>query len=174
MKGVFGWVVTFGKAVVSCGLCKNNCEKNRKPFGWTTVIFYQKTVKRTHISSTIIPMRPSRGREAAWGGRGASTTMRAGTRAHQSRAVHPPDKACGALVGGEVRGTEEVVARGRREWSKKRTQTGILHNQWQVGNLYVQKPVKVGENAFGSVLVKSWLWKKMLPPGRSKTNFRRL
>jgi len=27
--------------------------------------------------------------------------MRAETRAHQSRAAHPPDKACGALAGGE-------------------------------------------------------------------------
>ena len=105
-------------------------------------------------------MGPSRRRGAAWGGRGASTTMRAETRAHQSRAAHPPDKACGALAGGEVRGAEEVVARGRRERRKKGTQTGILHNQWQVGNLYVQKPVKVGESAFGSVLVKNWLWKK--------------
>jgi len=51
--------------------------------------------------------------------------MRAETRAHQSRAAHPPDKACGALAGGEVRGAEEAVARGRRERRKKRIQTGI-------------------------------------------------
>ena len=52
-------------------------------------------------------------------------TMRAGTRAHQSRAVHPPDKTCGALAGEEVRGAEEAVTRGRRERCKKKTQTGI-------------------------------------------------
>ena len=105
----------FGKAAVSCWPWKNSCEKSRRPFGWAAVIFYQKTVKGTHISSTIILMWPFRGRGAAWGGRGASTTMRAGTCAHQSRATYPPDKACGALAGGEVRGAEEVVARGRRE-----------------------------------------------------------
>ena len=104
-------------------------------------------------------MRPSQGRGAAWGGRGASTTMRVETRTHQSRAAHPPDKACGALAGEEVRGAEEAVARGRRERHKKNTNR-YLHNQWQVGNLYAQKSVKVGESAFGSVLVKNWLWKK--------------
>ena len=119
---------------MSCGPWKNSCEKSRRPFGWTAVIFYQKTVKRTHISSTIISMRPSRGRGAAWGGRGASMTMRAGTRAHQSRAAHPPDKACGALAGGEVRGAEEAVARGRRERRKKRIQTGIyiINGKWVI------------------------------------------
>ena len=92
-------------------------------------------------------------------------TMRSGMRAHQSRAVHPPDKACGALAGGEVRGAEEAVASGRRERCKKKNTNRYLHNQWQVGNLYVQKPIKVEESAFGSVLVKSWLWKKkLLPP----------
>jgi len=45
--------------------------------------------------------------------------MRVETRAHQSRAAHPPDKACGALAGEEVRGAEEAVARGRRERRKK-------------------------------------------------------
>ena len=99
-------------------------------------------------------MRPSQGRGAAWGGRGASTTMRVETRTHQSRAAHPPDKACGALAGGEVRGAEEAVARGRRERRKKNTNM-YLHNQWQVGNLYAQKAVKVGESAFESILMKS-------------------
>jgi len=116
--------VTFEKTVVSCGPWKNSCEKIRRPFGWVAVIFYQKTVKGTHISSTIIPMGPSRGRGAAWGGRGASTTMRAGTRAHKSRAAHPLDKACDALPGGEGRGAQKAVARGRRE-RRKKTQTGI-------------------------------------------------
>ena len=148
--------MTFGKAAVSCGPRKNSCEKSRRPFGWAAVIFYQKTVKGTHISSTIISMRPSQGRGAAWGGRGASTTMRVETRTHQSRAAHPPDKACGALAGEEVRGAEEAVARERRERRKKNTNR-YLHNQWQMGNLYVQKPIKVEESAFGSVLVKSWL-----------------
>jgi len=98
------------------------------------VIVYQKIVKETHISSTIISMRPSQGRGAAWGGRGASTTMRVETRTHQSRAAHPPDKACGALAGGEVRGAEEVVARGRRERRKKRIQTGIyiINGKWVI------------------------------------------
>jgi hypothetical protein len=27
VKGVFGWAVAFGKAVVNCGLWKNCCEK---------------------------------------------------------------------------------------------------------------------------------------------------
>jgi len=60
--------------------------------------------------------------------------MRAETRAHQSRAAHPPDKACGALAGGEVRGAEEVVARGRRERRKKRIQTGIyiINGKWVI------------------------------------------
>ena len=80
--------------------------------------------------------------------------MRAGTRAHQSRDMHPPDKACGALAGEEVRGAEEAVARGRRERRKKNTNQ-YLHNQWQVGNLYAKKSVKVGESAFGSILMKS-------------------
>jgi len=133
---------------------KTAVKKIRKPFGWAAVIFYQKTVKRTHISSTIISMRPSQGRGAAWGGRGASTTMRVETRTHQSRAAHPPDKACGALAGEEVRGAEEAVTRGRRERCKKNTNR-YLHNQWQVGNLYAQKSVKVGESAFGSILMKS-------------------
>ena len=93
----------FGKAAVSCWPWKNSCEKSRRPFGWAAVIFYQKTVNGTHVSSTIILMRPSRERGAAWGGRGASTTMRAGTRAHKSRAAHPLDKACDALPGGEGR-----------------------------------------------------------------------
>ena len=66
-------------------------------------------------------MRHSQGRGAAWGGRGAATTMRVETRTHQSRAAHPPDKACGALAGEEVRGAEEAVARGRRERRKKNT-----------------------------------------------------
>ena len=82
--------------------------------------------------------------------------MRAETRAHQSRAAHPPDKACGALAGEEVRGAEEADTRGRRERCKKNTNR-YLHNQWQVGNLYAQKLVKVEESAFGSVLVKIWL-----------------
>ena len=151
--------MTLGKAVVSCGPRKNSYEKSRRPFGWAAVIFYQKTVKGTHISSTIIPMRPSRERGAAWEGRGASTTMRAGTRAHKSKAAHPLDKACDALPGGEGRGAQEAVARGRRERQKKNTNR-YLHNQWQMGNLYVQKPIKVEESAFGSVLVKNWLWKK--------------
>ena len=59
--------------------------------------------------------------------------MRAETRAHQSRAAHLPDKACGALAGGEVRGAEEAVARGRRERrKKKRTQIGIyiINGKW--------------------------------------------
>ena len=95
--------MTFGKAAVSCWPWKNSCEKSRRPFGWAAVIFYQKTVKGTHISYTIIPMRHSRERGAAWEGHGASTTMRAGTRAHKSRAAHPLDKACDALPGGEGR-----------------------------------------------------------------------
>ena len=99
--------------------------------------------------------------------------MRVETRTHQSRAAHPPDKAFGALAGEDVRGAEEAVARGRRERRKKNTNM-YLHNQWQVGNLYAQQPVKVGESAFGSVLVKNWLWKKNVATGRSKTNFRRL
>ena len=119
-------------------------------------------------------MRPSQGRGAAWGGRRASTTLRAETRAHQSRAAHPPDKAYGALAGGEVRGAEEAVASGRRERCKKKNTNRYLHNQWQVGNLYAQQLVKVGESTFGSVLVKNWLWKKNVATGRSKTNFRRL
>ena len=147
--------MTFGKAAISCGPRKNSYEKSRRPFGWAAVIFYQKTVKGTHISSTIIPLQPSRERGAAWGGRGASTTMRAGTRAHQSRDMHPPDKACGALAGGEVRGAEEAVASGRRERCKKKNTNRYLHNQWQLGNLYAQKAVKVGESAFGSILMKS-------------------
>ena len=81
-------------------------------------------------------MRPSRGRVAAWGGRRASTTLRAETRSHQSRAAHPPDKAYGALAGGEVRGAEEAVASGRREQRKKKNTNRYLHNQWKVGNLY--------------------------------------
>ena len=148
--------MTFEKTAISCWPWKNSCEKSRRPFGWAAVIFYQKTVKGTHISSTIIPMRPSRGRGAAWGGRGASTTMRTETHAHQSTA-HPPDKACGALARGEGRGAEEAVASGRRERRKKKNTNRYLHNQWQVGNLYAQKPVKVEESAFGSVLVKRWL-----------------
>ena len=123
--------MTFGKADVSCGPRKNSYEKSRRPFGWAAVIFYQKTVKGTHISSTIIPMRPSRERGAAWEGRGASTTMRAGTRAHHSRAAYPPDKACGALAGGE--------GRAPRKWSRdggesdvKKTQIGIyiINGKW--------------------------------------------
>ena len=51
--------------------------------------------------------------------------MRAETRAHQSRAAHSPDKACGALAGEEVRGAEEAVARGRRDRRKKRIQISI-------------------------------------------------
>ena len=93
-------------------------KKSRRPFGWAAVIFYQKTVKGTHVSSTIIPMRPSRERGAAWGGRGASTTMRAGTRAHKSKAAHPLDKACDALPGGEGRGAQEEVASGRERRKK--------------------------------------------------------
>ena len=80
--------------------------------------------------------------------------MRAGTCAHQSRATYPPDKACGALAGWEVRGAEEAVVSGRRERRKKKNTNRYLHNQWQVGNLYVQKPIKVEESAFGSLLVK--------------------
>ena len=89
------------------------------------------------------------------GGRGASTTMRVETRTHQSRAAHPPDKACGALEGEEVRGAEEAVARGRRERRKKNNTNRYIHNQWQVDNLYAQKLVKVGESVFGSILMKS-------------------
>jgi len=48
--------------------------------------------------------------------------------------------------------------------SDEKNTNRYLHNQWQVGNLYVQKPIKVEESAFGSVLVKNWLWKKMLLP----------
>ena len=81
--------------------------------------------------------------------------MRAETRSHQSRAAHPPDKACGALAGWEVRGAEEAVASGRRERRKKKNTNRYLHNQCQVGNLYAQKSVKVGESAFGSILMKS-------------------
>ena len=79
--------------------------------------------------------------------------MRVETRTHQSSAARPPDKACGALAGEEVRGAKEAVVRGRRERRKKNTNR-YLHNQWQVGNLYAQKSVKVGENAFGSLLMK--------------------
>ena len=124
--------MTFGKAAVSCWPWKNSCEKNRRPFGWAAVIFYQKTVKETHISFTIIPMRPSRERGAAWGGRGASTTMRAGTRAHKSKAAHPLDKACDALPGGEGRGAQEEVASGRER--RKKTQTGIyiINGKWVI------------------------------------------
>ena len=75
--------------------------------------------------------------------------MRAVRRAHQSRAAQPLDKACGALAGWEVRGAdEEAVARGGRERHKQNTNC-YLHNQWQVDNLYAQKPVKVGKCAFG-------------------------
>ena len=125
--------MTFGKVAVSCGPRKNSYEKSRRPFGWAAVIFYQKTVKGTHISYTIIPMRPSRERGAVWEGRGASTTMRAGTRAHKSRAAHPLDKACDALPGGEGRGAQEAVARGRRE-RRKKTQTGIyiINGKWVI------------------------------------------
>ena len=50
------------------------------------------------------------------GSGGASTMTRAVRRAHQSRAAQPPNKARGALAGGEVRGAgEEAIARGRRE-----------------------------------------------------------
>ena len=113
--------MAFGKGVMSCGLWKNSYEKSRRPFGWAAVIF-EKTVKGTHISSTTIPTRPSRGRGVAWEGCGASTMMRAVRRAHQSRAAQPLDKACGALAGWEVRGAdEEAVARGGRERHKKNT-----------------------------------------------------
>ena len=47
---------------------------------------------------------------------------------------------------------------------RKKNTNWYLHNQWQVGNLYAQQPVKVGESAFGSVLVKNWLWKKKMLP----------
>ena len=59
--------------------------------------------------------------------------MRTETRAHQSRAAHPPDKACGALAGEEMRGAEEAVTRGRREQCKK-TQTGIyiINGKWVI------------------------------------------
>jgi len=50
--------MAFGKGFMSCGLWKNSYEKNRRPFGWAAVIF-EKTVKGTHISSTIIPIWPS-------------------------------------------------------------------------------------------------------------------
>ena len=125
--------MTFGKAAVTCGPRKNSYEKSRRPFGWAAVIFYQKTVKGTHISSTTIPTRRSRGRGAVWGGRRASTTTGAGTHAHQSRAAQPPNKARGALAGGEVRGAgEEAIARGRRERRKRRTQTSIyvINGRW--------------------------------------------
>jgi len=60
--------------------------------------------------------------------------MRVETRTHQSRAVHPPDKACGALAGEEVRGADEAVTRGRRERCKKKTQTGIyiINDKWVI------------------------------------------
>ena len=80
--------------------------------------------------------------------------MRAETRAHQSRAAHPPDKACGALV---ARGAPRKRSREGGESDVKKNTNRYLHNQWQVGNLYAQKPVKVEESAFGSVLVKNWL-----------------
>ena len=113
---------------------KTAVKKSRRPSSSAAVIVYQKTVKGTHISSTIISMRPSQGRGAAWGGRGASTTMRVETRTHQSRAAHPPDKACGVLAGEEVRGAEEAVARGRRERRKKRIQIGIyiINGKWVI------------------------------------------
>ena len=79
--------------------------------------------------------------------------MRARTRAHKSRAAHPLDKACDALPGGEGRGAQEEVARGQER--RKKNTNWYLHNQWQMGNLYVQKPIKVEESAFGSLLVKS-------------------
>ena len=163
---MFGWAVTFEKTVVSCGPWKNSCEKSRRSFGWAAIFFYQKIVKGTHISSTIIPMGPSRGRGAAWGGRGASTTMRAGTRTRRTRLV---------VRWREGRwGAPRKRSREGGESDVKKNTNRYLHNQWQVNNLYAQKLVKVGESAFGSVLVKSWLWKKNVATGRSKTNFRRL
>ena len=83
--------------------------------------------------------------------------MRAETRAHQSRAAHPPDKACDVWPGGGGRGgAPRKRSREGGENDEKNTNR-YLHNQWQVGNLYVQKPIKVEESDFGSVLVKSWL-----------------
>ena len=78
--------------------------------------------------------------------------MRAETRAHQSRAAHPSDKACGALV---TRGAPSKRSREGGESDVKKNTNRYLHNQWQVGNLYAQKSVKVGESAFGSILMKS-------------------
>ena len=110
--------------------------KIKRPFGWTAIFFIKKLLREPTYHPQSPRCGPQEGaRGAAWGGRGASTTMRVETRTHQSRAAHPPDKACGALAGEEVRGAEEAVARGRRERRKKNTNR-YLHNQWQVGNLY--------------------------------------
>ena len=78
--------------------------------------------------------------------------MRAEMRAHQSRAAHPPDKACGALV---ARGAPRKRSREGGESDVKKNTNWYLHNQWQVGNLYAQKSVKIGESAFGSILMES-------------------
>ena len=132
---MFGWAVTFGKVVVSCGPWKNSCENQKAIWLGSDNFFIKKLLREPTYhpqSSRCGPLEGARG--AAWGGRGASMMMRAETRAHQSRAAHPPDKACGGLAGGEVRGAEEAVARGRRERRKKRIQTGIyiINGKWVI------------------------------------------
>ena len=88
-------------------------------------------------------------------GRARSLNNDEGRDAHSSEQGRAPAGQglwCAGGRGGE--GAEEAVARGRRERRKKNTNR-YLHNQWQVGNLYAQQPVKVGESAFGYVLVKN-------------------
>ena len=117
------WAVGHGKTAV----------KIKRPFGWAAVIFYQKTVKGTHISSTIIPMRPSRERGAAWGGRGDSTTMRAGTRAHKTG----PRTCWTRLVMRCQEGRGGAPRKRSREGGEsdeKKTQTGIyiINGKWVI------------------------------------------
>ena len=64
--------------------------KIRRPFDWAAIIFYQKTVKGTHISSTIIPMRPSRGSEGSGVGRAQSLNDDEGRDARSSEQGRAP------------------------------------------------------------------------------------
>ena len=59
--------------------------------------------------------------------------MKVETRTHQSRAAHPPDKACGALAGEEVRAPRKRSREGG-ESDVKKTKTGIyiINSQWVI------------------------------------------